>query len=109
MPRTDRDERFLRFARAIALVSGVALPLGAAVPACAEETAPPIYDAGINADVPQPGIFIDAGISVGPDAGAAPADAAGGDSASADAPGDVPTFEVTGGPLMPPEFDEETA
>ena len=102
MPKTDRDERFLRFARAIALVSGVALPIGAAVPACAEEASPPLYDAGITVD---PDVLD--GIAI--DSGAAPADATSGDSASADAPGDVPTFEVTGGPLMPPEFDEGSA
>ena len=98
MANEDRDQRFLRFARAIALVSGVALPIGAAVPACAEEASPPLYDAGITVD---PDVLD--GIAI--DSGAAPADATSGDSASADAP----TFEVTGGPLMPPEFDEGSA
>jgi hypothetical protein len=104
MPKTDRDERFLRFARAIALVSGVALPIGAAVPACAEEASPPLYDAGINTDA---GATADPDVldGIAIDSGAAPADATSGDSASADAP----TFEVTGGPLMPPEFDEGSA
>jgi hypothetical protein len=146
MANEERDQRFLRFARAIALVSGAALPLGATVPACAETTTPPVVDAGLAADVSQPGIFIDAGISV-QDAGVfidAGVDAPGtrdagitfdpdvrdgiavdapppglriddvpgadGDAEPADAAArDVPTIETTGGPMMPPEFDEARA
>ena len=146
MDNEDRDRRFLRFARAIALVSGVAMPLGATVPACAETTTPPVADAGLAADVSQPGIFLDVGISAQDtgviiDAGVdAPAtrDAgitldpdvrdgiavdvpppglriddvpgAEGDAEPADAAmRDVPTIETTGGPMMPPEFDEASA
>ena len=146
MANEDRDQRFLRFARAIALVSGVAMPLGATVPACAETTAPPVVDAGIAADGSQPGIFLDVGISVQDtgviiDAGVdAPTtrdagitfdpDARDGIAVDAPPPGlriddvpgadvdaepadaamrDAPTIETTGGPMMPPEFDEASA
>ena len=144
MANEDRDQRFLRFARAIALVSGVALPLGATVPACADTTTPPDTDAGITVvdagitivDVaategigaPDAGVdsgrpLIDAGITVDEDVRdgiavdapppglriddvpGADGDAAPGDAAARD----VPTFETTSGPMMPPEFDEALA
>lgn len=107
MPMDDRDQRFLRFARAIALVSGVAIPLGATMPACAEEQLPPTdaglaveQDArdGIAVDAPPPGLRIDDAPEVGGDAVAPDA-----------ALRDVPTVESTGGPMMPPEFDETLA
>lgn len=116
----DDSPRFLRFVRALALVSGVAIPLGVTVPACATTESPPTdagiaaADAGISTDagaLPPPdgardaGIVLDAtgvGVSGDPDAAAPPADA------TADAE-DAFFREVTGGPLMPPAFDEGPA
>ena len=146
MSMEDRDQRFLRFARAIALVSGVAIPLGATMPACAEEQ-PPQYDAGLAIDAGITAADVGStiadvaateGIGAVLDAGRAPIDAGiavepdardgiavdvpppglriddvpevGGDAASPDAAlRDVPTIETTGGPMMPPEFDEARA
>ena len=142
MAHEDRDQRFLRFARAIALVSGVAIPLGATVPACADVQTPPgdggiaQVDAGLTADTgategigaPDAGVdsgrpLIDAGITVdedvrdgiavdAPPPGLRIDDVPGaeGDAGPADAAArDVPTLETTGGPMMPPEFDEALA
>lgn len=81
MSDQEEKQRFLRFVRAIALVSGAAIPMGATLPACADDAQPQFVDAGLSVDG---GIRVDA----------------------ADAASDKPGLDVVGGPMMPPEFDE---